>query len=72
MWRSSNIWELKEQIKMTLMTKLRADSIRVMFSTVLFRILYLPVSYLKIETNVVFACDTFSLVLKEEHRLEGG
>jgi hypothetical protein len=77
-WHSSNIWEQHQQIKITYTKRLRADYIQGMLATIWFSLLsssllsrIIKVKILKtiILPDVLYGCETWSLTLREEHRL---
>jgi hypothetical protein len=78
-WNSSNIWEQPKQIEVPFRKKLKTDSSRGMLVIIWCRI-FLSSSLLSKNTKiqiyrtiilpvVLYGCETWSLTLREEHRL---
>jgi uncharacterized protein YceH (UPF0502 family) len=60
-----------EAYQNTFMKKLRADHFQERLATINFRILSLPISYLKLIVLVVLGgCETWSPKLRDEHRMK--
>jgi hypothetical protein len=79
MCHSSNIWEQEQQIKMLFKRKLSGDRIRVIIATIRPRNFCLLICFqknVKIRTHktiilhvVLWVCETWSLTLRQKHRL---